>query len=268
MPTKQKRKIPPNTSLKDGVFFNTQGDTIRQYIPSEERFINSPMSAFRPSKISSILDQSRNANIEGGLVERLPVNIPMRQQYGLADQKPIDPMAPYLPEFGFGSWIKDNGAGLLQGAGTAVSAIPIIGSIAGPILSGIGSIFGGIKKNKQAQADADAQQTMLDEEAAAQKEQQALADRQTRATNIIDQGQINYGGTFEDGGLLGQNSLSQPQITEYTNGQKHRESATNGIPVDARGNPATTSRQSAVGLTERGEVTWNGYVFSDKLRSK
>lgn len=179
-----------------------------------------------------------------------------------------------LPEYGFGSWIKENGAGLLSGAGSAVSAIPVIGTIAGPILKGLGSIFGGIKKNRDKQKAADAEQLRLDEEAAAQQAEQDLANRQTRATNIVDDRQVNYGATFELGGdlLSGQaggqvGGQEQPQITEYTNGEKHRESATNGIPVDARGNPATTSRQSAVGLTEKGEVTWNGYVFSDKLKT-
>jgi len=173
-----------------------------------------------------------------------------------------------LPELGFGSWLKDNAAGLLGGAGTLASAIPIIGSIAGPVLKGIGSIVGAAQENKAAQGQADADQLALDEQVAAQKEQQALADRQTRSTNIVDQGQVNYGATFENGGPIGQGSLGQPQITEYSNGQRHGESATNGIPVDARGNPATTSKSSAVGLTEKGEVTFNGYVFSDKLMTK
>lgn len=423
MPTKPKGKIPANTTLKDGVLFNTQGDTIRQYVQDEQRFINEPVSGYRPSALSSVLNQSRRSNIEGGLVEPLPTQIPMRQQYGLTGDKEFDSMSQYLPEFGFGSWLKDNAAGLLGGAGSIASAIPIIGSIAGPILSGIGSIVGGAQANKAAQADADAQQLSLDEQAAAQKEQQDLANRQTRAGNIVDQKQINYGSTFENGGELtayqkaakakadqnlergkelygplrgqidqvltaagenylgrlhpmgtqqnydkmmvdgrirnippmddmlmemqtklkelspeavnkmsdvinstvftgkklhpkkrdgmtlkdfnkwrkentdisagemlkysnhlrklnkqgytfenggqiGQGLMEQPQITEYSNGQTHDESAIGGIPVDARGNPATTSKQSAVGLTEKGEVTWNGYVFSDKLKIK
>lgn len=173
-----------------------------------------------------------------------------------------------LPELGFGSWLKDNASGLLKGAGALASAIPIIGSIAGPVLKGIGGVVGSVQANKVAQGQADADQLALDEQVAAQEEQQALADRQTRASNIVDQGQASYGATFENGGPIGQGFTGQPQITEYTNGQKHGESAVGGIPVDARGNPATTSRQSAVGLTEKGEVTWNGYVFSDKLKIK
>jgi hypothetical protein len=164
-----------------------------------------------------------------------------------------------LPEYAFGSWLKDNSQDVLGTAGALAGAIPVIGSIAGPILSGIGSLIGGKKA-------AAAEQLALDEETAAQKEQQDLMDRQTRTGNIVDQKQINYGATFENGGPIGQGFVGQPQITEYSNGTKHDESAIGGIPVDARGNPATTSRQSAVGLTEKGEVTWNNYVFSDKLK--
>jgi len=165
-----------------------------------------------------------------------------------------------LPEFGFGSWLNDNSQDILGTAGALAGAIPVIGPIAGPVLSGIGSLIG----NKKAAA---ADQTLLDDEAASQKKQQAGLDRQTRISNVVDRNQVNYGATFENGGQIGEGFTGQPQITEYTNGEKHGESAVGGIPVDARGNPATTSKQSAVGLTEKGEVTWNGYVFSDKLKS-
>jgi hypothetical protein len=263
-------KLPANTKLKDGVLFNTQGDTIRQYLPDEQRFINEPVSGYRPSALSNVLNQSRESNIRGGLVEPLPVNIPMRQQYGLSrNQESADFMSQYLPEFGFGSWLKDNAAGLLSGTGAIASAIPGIGTIAGPIMSLAGSIVGGAQAGKAAQADADAQQLLLDEQVAAQKEQQSIMDRQIRTGNIVDQKQINYGATFENGGQIGEGMMNQqPQIIDYSNGEKHGESAVGGIPVDARGNPVTTSRQSAVGLTEKGEVTWNGYVFSDKLKTK
>ena len=262
MPTKPKGKLPPNTVLKDGVLFNPQGDTIRQYLSGEKRFINEAVSSYRPRSLSSVLEQSRRSNIEGGLVKPLPVNIPMRQEYGLIEDKEVNPMDQYLPEFGFGSWLADFAPKL-------ASAIPIVGQIAGPVLQAGMSIIGGIKANKAAQADADAQQLLFDEQAAGQKKQQGIMDRQTRAGNIVDQDQISYGATFEDGGILGNDLMGQnPQIVDYSNGEKHGESAVGGIPVDARGNPATTSKSSAVGLTEKGEITWNGYIFSDKLKTE
>ena len=170
-----------------------------------------------------------------------------------------------LPEYGFGSWLKENGAGLLKGAGSLVSMIPGIGTIAGPILSTAGTVIG---KRQGDKAALGAEQEALDAQAAASAEEQRVADLGTRRTNIVDDKQVNYGGTFENGGQLGQGMMGQPQITEYTNGQKHGESAVGGIPVDAKGNPSTTSKSSAVGLTEKGEVTWNGYVFSDKIKIK
>jgi hypothetical protein len=278
-----------------------------------------------------------------------------------------------LMQYGFGSWLKENGAGLLKGAGSLVSMIPAIGQIAGPILSTAGSAISGIQqKNSQ----EDMMQQQADELAASQAEQERLANRKTRLGNVLDTKQVNYGATFENGGDLksradsltianknnpwikrylegnklnipdpynpgsgktsshglsyhplsdstamifpeivqqgdslihmnndeareyaiknktgittdlelakyySQNGLiqhedggqigmgfmnQQPQITEYSNGNTHQEGV-GGIPVDAKGNPAKMSRTSAVGMTEKGEVTWNGYVFSNRLK--
>lgn len=266
MPTKPKGKIPPNTTLKDGVFFNNQGDTIRNYIPSEERFINEPISAYRPRARSSVFEQARRGNIEGGLVEALPVQIPMRQQYALTKdqgQKPFDPMTPYspeLPEHGMGGSIA---GGAASGAATGMALGPWAAA-AGAVIGGVGGWLKGRKENEA----LDAEQELIDEQELAQKEKTQFADRQTRFSNIVDDNQTFYGATFENGGLIEQGFVGQPQIIDYSNGEKHGESPINGIPVDARGNPATTSKSSAVGLTEKGEVTWNGYVFSDKLKTK
>lgn len=175
-----------------------------------------------------------------------------------------------LPELGFGSWLGDNAGKILKTAGGIVSVIPGVGQIAGPILIGAGaatdSIVGGVRNKRADQQLATDAQLAIDEQTTADKQQQDLMNLTTRRSNLVDQ-TVNYGATFEDGGEIGQGLLGeQPQIVEYINGGKHDESATRGIPVDARGNPATTSRQSAVGLTEEGEVTWNSYVFSDKIK--
>lgn len=195
-------------------------------------------------------------------------------KYGLSQRKGegnlIQGSYGELPEFGFGSWLGDNAGKILKMAGSVVSAIPLVGQIAGPVLIGAGaatdSIVSGVRNKRADQQALTDTQTALDEQSAADQEQQDLMNLTTRRSNLVDQ-TINYGATFEDGGQIGQGLLGeQPQIVEYTNGGKHDESATRGIPVDARGNPATTSRQSAIGLTEEGEVTWKGYVFSNKLK--
>lgn len=177
--------------------------------------------------------------------------------------KPPLEMGGYLPEYGFGSWLKDNASGLLSGAGSLVSMIPGVGQIAGPILNVAGSVVDSVQQQKA----MDEQQALLDEQAAEQKKVQDAADRATRSQNIIDDKQIDYGPSFmEMGGQIGVGLMNNnPQIIDYTNGNTHQEGI-GGIPVDSMGNPSTTSKQSAVGLTERGEVTWNGYVFSDKLK--
>ena len=54
-------------------------------------------------------------------------------------------------------------------------------------------------------------------------------------------------------------------FTDYQTGQKHGQSSMDGIPVDSIGNPSANSGRPATGLTEKNEVTYNGYVFSDQL---
>jgi len=269
MPTKPKGKLPPNTKSKKGVLFNNQGvelegrEHLLPYVPVlgdlrnflDEKRTNAPKTKSRirtEDKRQGMIDNPENYSKFALWNQGLDQKTVEKQRLALESS------GEGLPELGFGSFL----AGF---APKLASAIPIIGSIAGPILETGISIFKGIKANKAAQGQADADQLALDEQAAAQAEQQALADRQTRATNIVDDKQVNYGATFGFGGQMGEGLMGQPQITEYSNGQRHGESATNGIPVDARGNPATTSKSSAVALTEKGEVTWNGYVFSDKL---
>lgn len=175
----------------------------------------------------------------------------------------------YLPEYGFGSWLGDNAGKILKGVGGVVSVIPGFGQIAGPILIGAGyatdAIVGHVRKKRAEEELVEAQGR---EEAAAQKREttSALASQFDPTKNI------DYGATFETyqmgGGLMeqsqSQGSMMNPIIADYRNGQTH-DGPQQGIPVDVKGNPSTVSRQSAVGLTERGEVTWNGYVFSDKL---
>jgi len=55
------------------------------------------------------------------------------------------------------------------------------------------------------------------------------------------------------------------QINEYS-GQSH-QGPTGGIPVDSQGRPSVVSGQKPVALTEEGEVSYKGYIFSDKLKN-
>jgi hypothetical protein len=171
----------------------------------------------------------------------------------------------YLPELSFGSWLGDNAGKILKSVGGVISVIPPIGTIVGPILIGAGyatdAIVGAVRKNRAEDELVEAQGR---EEASAQKRETASA----LAAQFDPQENIDYGATFETyqfgGGLMdqGQGNAMNPMIVDYSNGQSHN-GPQGGIPVDAKGNPVGTSKQSAVGLTEIGEVAWNGYIFSD-----
>ena len=174
-----------------------------------------------------------------------------------------------LPEYGFGSWLKENAGGLLKGAGSLVKLIPGIGTIAGPILDVAGSAVGGLQANKQAKLEAVEQQKLIDEKKAADAKQQLSMENAVRSQNLFaGDKDINYGETFAFGGELMEQSTMQPQITEYSKKADLHSEGIGGVPVDVRGNPTSVSKTSAVGLTEGGEVTWNGYVFSNKLKLK
>jgi hypothetical protein len=66
---------------------------------------------------------------------------------------------------------------------------------------------------------------------------------------------------FADGGIINGNDMNG-QYIDYSVGQDHF-GPDEGIPVDAKGQPVAMSGGQAVGLTEKGEVTYNGQVFSD-----
>jgi len=173
-----------------------------------------------------------------------------------------------MPQYGFGSWLKENGAGLLKGAGSLIKLIPGVGTIAGPLLDVAGSVVGGMQANKQAQAEADAQQKSIDQKKVADTKEQLMLDTATRSQNLFGGDKnINYGETFAMGGdlMMGQSPM-QPQITEYSEKANLHSEGIGGVPVDVRGNPTKVSKTSAVGMTEGGEITWNSYVFSNKLK--
>ena len=168
----------------------------------------------------------------------------------------------YLPEFGFGSWLGDNAGGILQGAGDAVSAIPVIGTIAGPILNMAGKVTDALVSKKRA---GEAEKALaIKERVEATKEgfeQQLGAANQPQYEAVAQ-----FGGNLMDQGKGFPSPNQNPVIVGYNGNSNTHQQGVGGVPVDSKGNPSTVSRQSAVGLTESGEVTWNGYVFSDKLK--
>jgi hypothetical protein len=97
----------------------------------------------------------------------------------------------------------------------------------------------------------------------ADKELQFQQELAARNTNLFGgQQDMNYGATFAYGGDL----LMNPQIVNYSDKADKHSEGIGGVPVDTKGNPAKTSRMSAVGMTEGGEVAWSGYVFSNRLK--
>ena len=165
-----------------------------------------------------------------------------------------------LPEYSFGSWMGDNAGGILQGAGDAVSAIPGIGAIAGPILNMAGKITDSLVGKKRAADAAEAKKIKdrIDNTKAGFQQQIASSDQPEYAS-------FEYGGDLMavEKGFPGPNET--PVINSYDGNSNTHRQGVGGVPVDAKGNPSASSKQSAVGMTEKNEVTWNGYVFSDKL---
>ena len=170
----------------------------------------------------------------------------------------------YLPEYSFGSWLGDNAGGILQGAGDAVSAIPGIGMIAGPILNMAGKVTDALVGKKRAAEAAKAKK--IKDRIDATK---AGFTQQLGATD-----QPQYEAVAEFGGnLVNQRedfpaSNENPVIVGYNGNSNTHQQGVGGVPVDAKGNASIVSKQSEVGFTEAGEVTWNGYVFSNKLKVK
>lgn len=163
-----------------------------------------------------------------------------------------------LPEYSFGSWMGDNAGGILQGAGDAVSAIPGIGAIAGPILNMAGKVTDALVGKKRAADALEAKKLKDRADTSKAGFQQQLANNPQESYAAFE-----MGGDLMNQGFPAPNQA--PVINSYDGKSNTHQQGVGGVPVDSRGNPSTVSKQSAVGLTEKGEVTWNGYVFSDKL---
>ena len=170
-----------------------------------------------------------------------------------------------LHEYGFGSWLKGIAPGLLKGAKFLTGLVPGLSSIAGPVLDIAGAAMDISQQKKADKALVEQQKAEIAAKEAADKKIQLQQEMATRNTNLFGgQQDINYGATFAYGGDL----LMNPQIVNYSDKADRHSEGIGGVPVDIKGNPAKTSKMSAVGLTEGGEVAWNGYIFSNKLKVK
>ena len=234
-----------------------------------QRQLGNPAPTIQP------LPVSRGKYQDGGILPSqagygVPMEFSQTQQEGyLPAYGDGGDLLGYLPEYSFGSWLGDNAGKILKGVGAVVSVIPGFGQIAGPILIGAGAatdaIVGSVRKNR-AEDELEIAESREEDRVAAQEQSQGLAAQYDPSRN---QG---YGATFgfELGGDLVEQSgfpasTQNPVIVGYDGNSNTHQQGVGGVPVDAKGNPSAVSRQSAVGLTEKGEVTWNGYVFSDKL---
>lgn len=174
-----------------------------------------------------------------------------------------------LPKYGFGSWLKENASGLLKGAGSLVSFIPGVGQIAGPVLSVAGAAAGKLSQNSSDKAMIASQQAEITakQNAAAQTAYQNNVS--IRERNMFSDDAVNYGATFALGGdlMMQDQGLNIRQLPSKAS--KHSEGI-GGVPVDIKGNPVVTSKSSAVGMIENGEIVYNGFVFSnsDKMKLK
>lgn len=158
----------------------------------------------------------------------------------------------YIPEYKLGGWLKEHSGGIIGGLTTlGGAAMTLVNPIAGAAMlgSGVGMINNDIQQSKQAD--------MAKSQA---KEQTAAMNQQNKAAYIQQKEQEMFGDSnmpiMAAGGFIPTNDYM---------GQTH-EGPDGGIPIDASGNPSVQSNQQPVGLVENGEVGFDRFIFSDKLK--
>ena len=171
-----------------------------------------------------------------------------------------------FPQYGFGSWLKENAGAIGAVTGGAIGTViaPGIGTSIGASIGG--SVGGSVQKADEAK------------EQQAQMQQQA-AQQAGQTQSQMAQPQMQYQPTFAYGGDMNMKTaglysttdvpvLQKGGLIDY-NGQTH-EGVDGGIPVDETGNPSAISGKPTVALTEDKEVSWvtpegETYIFSDRL---
>ena len=100
-------------------------------------------------------------------------------------------------------------------------------------------------------------------------QQQQLADQREAQLATAQQQMSNlpppvaYTPTFAKGGNI--STMDNNKYVDYSEGQSHA-GPDGGIPVDQQGQPTALSGGAEVALTEKGEVTFNSYVFSNEIK--
>ena len=169
-----------------------------------------------------------------------------------------------LPQYGLGSWMKENAGTIGSVAGTALNFIPGVGPLLGAAAGAAGNMIGGNYAAQQQEAEA---AKIKAEQEAQQKfavgQQNAMAQYQSQA-NPMYGAVFACGGKMADGGMIGSNAGSQlvqdtkglDNVTVFANGGSHESNIKGGITL---GNRAQV---------EQNEVRYKDYIFSDRLPYK
>lgn len=264
-----KRNLPPMDSTLEEI----QGKISNMPIEDAKKLLNVDWrkKGFSVKDIPTVYKAAKNSNVNLSDMGRY-----YKHMKGLMDQGYTygngGDLMMNLPQYGFGSWLKENAGGLLKGAGSLVSLIPGVGQIAGPVLGLAGAAADRGKQNSQDKAMMAAQQTEIDTRMKADAKASYLNNKSIRESNMFNNDLIGYGSTFAYGGnlMMDSGNSGNPQIVNYTDKADKHSEGIGGVPVDMKGNPTMTSRMSAVGMVEGGELIYNGFVFSnnDKMKLK
>lgn len=165
-----------------------------------------------------------------------------------------------------GNTLKGIGSGAIAGAQVGGPWGAVIGGAAG-LLGGIGGIFAGDRKAKEKAAELNSEAKAANERYVANFENAAANTHSmmfnNSLLNIAARGgklYIQPKRVFNNGGLMHQHGgIFSNGITFIDNGGTHEQNPFEGVQigVDAQGIP---------NMVEEGEVVWQDYVFSNRLK--
>lgn len=166
----------------------------------------------------------------------------------------------YLREYGWGGAMQGAATGALAGASIGAAAASPTG-IGVPFAAAIGAVGGAIVMGTAGHyAEEASDKATADREAKAVYQQKQAAfwgdESKTQSGNWTPK-------MYEEGGNM--NPINTPPI-EYE-GQSH-QGPDNGIPVDQQGNPSASTKKPPIALVEDGEVSYKGFIYSDKLKDE
>lgn len=161
----------------------------------------------------------------------------------------------FIQEYGWGGALQGAAAGAVSGAAIGTTIYPVIGTAIG---AAAGALVMGTAGHFAEEESIKAQE----EQESLAKSQKAQAEYWGNSANI-QSGNWSPMTTMADGGPINE-AGAPPQAYQ---GQSHR-GPDGGIPVDKSGNPSATTEEPPIALVEDGEVSYKGYIFSDKLKQK